>query len=276
MQTTKSIKFLLSIASALVIALIAMYLSTDVASAQVNGEIKRVWIDHNVYEDSQKGMRIHVQFTARNMRGAQGRLVAYFKYQNGVALNDHNGRYRTSLGKVSVGRNFTPRYANSVYKDFKLFMPYAELHMADGYHRLEFDVAAFHTLGSGYTQYARSNGHRFTYDKGPKRPAGPAPNNTCHDAVQGKIAWDYQGSTTWNETNVARLCRGNERSTQPARCFARVMHGGINWGGGTRWQWENAVDLCEGTYNANTTISCFQSAIGRGRSWPSAIRICDR
>ncbi|MDQ3938836.1 MAG: hypothetical protein M3253_09190, partial [Chloroflexota bacterium] len=81
----------------------------------------------------------------------------------------------------------------------------------------------------------------------------PAPPIRCQDAVQGKIAWNYSGSTTWAPNNVERLCRGAS-DDQPARCFQRVMHGGINWGGGTRWEWQNAIDLCEGTADANATI----------------------
>lgn len=48
---------------------------------------------------------------------------------------------------------------------------------------------------------------------------------------------------------------------QPARCFNRVMHGGINWDGRTRWDWRNAIDLCEGTTNADATVL-------------SAVRLC--
>lgn len=98
----------------------------------------------------------------------------------------------------------------------------------------------------------------------------------CHDAVQGKIAWNYSDSTTWNEANISRLCAGSEDSVQPASCFNRIMHNGINWGGGTKWRWENALNLCEGTTNADATISCFQGEIQQGHNWQSAIAACER
>jgi hypothetical protein len=97
----------------------------------------------------------------------------------------------------------------------------------------------------------------------------------CAARVQGHIAWDYQGSTRWNDANVERLCRGAETSAGPAVCFQQVMHGGVEWGGGTRWQWENAIDLCEGTTDAARTISCFQSNIAAGVQWSQAIRTCE-
>jgi hypothetical protein len=96
----------------------------------------------------------------------------------------------------------------------------------------------------------------------------------CSSRVQGQIAWDYQGSTSWNPTNVQNLCRGASNPTQPAQCFNRAMHGGINWGGGTQWEWKNALNLCAGTNNADATISCFQTKIREGVGWPDAIRIC--
>ena len=97
---------------------------------------------------------------------------------------------------------------------------------------------------------------------------------TCENAVQGKIAWDYNGSTQWNPSNVNRLCRGSA-SVEPARCFEHAMHGGVNWGGSTRWQWGNAIDLCEGSADAARTVRCFQNQIARGQSWQNAIAACD-
>jgi hypothetical protein len=96
----------------------------------------------------------------------------------------------------------------------------------------------------------------------------------CAEAVQGEIAWDYSGSTRWAATNVERLCSGAEDSDQPARCFDRVMHDGIDWGGGTRWRWKNALNLCRGTLDADATINCFERKIARGVSWQKAIPQC--
>lgn len=99
-------------------------------------------------------------------------------------------------------------------------------------------------------------------------------NSECHNAIQGKVAWDYKGSKAWNSTNIERLCKGNERSAEPASCFNQVMHGGINWGGSTQWGWKNALNLCAGSAKADATINCFQQAKGKGHSWQAAINIC--
>ena len=95
----------------------------------------------------------------------------------------------------------------------------------------------------------------------------------CQEAVQGKIAWDYNGSKQWNPSNVGALCL-NATTTEPAVCFNAVMHGGINWGGGTKWYWKNALNLCRGTYGARLTVKCFEEHIKNSFSWQKAIEAC--
>lgn len=94
-------------------------------------EIEKVWLEHNVWEDGVNGMRIHVKFNVDNMKGLEGRLIAYFYNddKSGTPLNDMNGRYKTTDGKVSVGEDFVPTYDGSSWADFQIFMPYNELHI---------------------------------------------------------------------------------------------------------------------------------------------------
>lgn len=106
-------------------------------------------------------------------------------------------------------------------------------------------------------------------------PAPPG-NGVCAEAVQGRIAWNYEGNKHWAQSNIERLCAGAEDSAEPATCFNRAMHGGLDWGGGTRWQWENALNLCRGTRDANRTIQCFEREIAAGSAWRAAIPTCRR
>jgi hypothetical protein len=100
--------------------------------------------------------------------------------------------------------------------------------------------------------------------------------NTCRNAVDGRIAWDYNGSKSWAAPNLARLCRGAETTREPARCFEHVMHGGINLGKGTIWTWQNALALCAGTLDADRTTQCFEKQIGAGTQTSRAIDACSR
>lgn len=102
-----------------------------------------------------------------------------------------------------------------------------------------------------------------------------AGSESCFDAVQGQVAWNYQGSTQWGRANVERLCEGAEDSGAPARCFRTAMHGGTDKGdGSTRWRWQDALALCRGTRDADATIGCFRERVERGASQQQAIEAC--
>ena len=105
--------------------------------------VRKVWVDHNQYQDSVKGMRIHVKFEVNNFKGATGTVNAYFYQKDGDPLKDTNGSYYTTSGNVSTwGNNFQPSYVNATYNDYTLFMPYSELHLR-GKHNLKFYIRIF-------------------------------------------------------------------------------------------------------------------------------------
>jgi len=97
---------------------------------------------------------------------------------------------------------------------------------------------------------------------------------TCHDAVQGNIAWDYNNDRTWQDSNIATLCGTAANSEQPAWCFDYVMFGGVNWGGGTRWDWTNAVNLCQSATSAVNRVDCFEYILSLGNTWEGASGFC--
>lgn len=98
-----------------------------------------------------------------------------------------------------------------------------------------------------------------------------AGQDTCRNAVQGQVAWNTAGNTRWADSNVERLCRGAQTSTEPARCFEQIMSGQIDGGG---WTWQPVLDLCEGSPDAGATISCYQRERGAGRDRSAAIARC--
>lgn len=105
-------------------------------------------------------------------------------------------------------------------------------------------------------------------------PIGGGGRFVCASAIQDRIAWDYQGNTHWERSNIRDLCGGAEDSTEPARCFETVLHGGINWGEGRNWEWANAIALCAGTRDSRATIGCFRQQVRNGYHWEDAIRDC--
>lgn len=137
---------------------------TDTPKAVPKAHIQKVWVDHNQYQDSVKGMRIHVKFDVDNFKDTKGRVVAYFYTKNGNPLKDTNGSYKTTTGDVSaVSHIFQPSYVNTVYQDFKFFMPYQELHMARGKYNLKFYIRIF--SGTWNALSDKSDWVHFTYSR---------------------------------------------------------------------------------------------------------------
>lgn len=96
--------------------------------------IDNITVDHNVYQDGLKGMKIHVKFNVYNAYQHKVKVCVYFYYKNGDALKGISGsNYITSDGSVTVQSNqSTADYTNTTWSDFKLFMPYTYLNMKSG------------------------------------------------------------------------------------------------------------------------------------------------
>jgi serine/threonine protein kinase len=88
-----------------------------------------VTVDHNISDNDEKGMLIHIKFKISNMQGKQGEVAVWFYYENGDDLTDLNNEYESN-GHVAAIKYFTPSYSESIYQDFKVFMPNKELHVS--------------------------------------------------------------------------------------------------------------------------------------------------
>jgi len=138
-----------------------------------------------------------------------------------------------------------------------------------------FDSASGHSSTEGIrTKHLPPPPANTMQQKGPKIQKAVIYRQACANALQDKIAWNYQGSKRWNPANIKSLC-GNIKVNAPAVCFNNVMHGGLNWGGGTKWKYKNAMNLCRSTENASRTIGCFRSVMKTHKGkWQHAINAC--
>jgi len=116
--------------------------------------IDSLWVDHGVYEDNQRGMKIHLKFSVYNMLGKTGHIAAYFYFEDGRVLKDINERYCSKGGNVtSSWESFKPSYNNSIFQDYTLFMPYSELHCDnDKKYELKFFVSVWDNDNRELTQ----------------------------------------------------------------------------------------------------------------------------
>ena len=113
-------------------------------------------------------------------------------------------------------------------------------------------------LAAAYTSRVMANEHELN----------------CAKHIQDKIAWDTNGHTKWEQTNINKLCQGTAKSKEPGECFNKVMNGHVKWGDGDKWKWENAIRLCAGTSDSEQTITCFQNRVHTVTSWEEAILQC--
>lgn len=127
-------------------------------------QINSIWVDHNEFSNGQKGMMIHIDFEANGLLNHTLNPVAYFEFSNGTALDDYDGNYRTTDGHVSVGDTGVSNYEGCQWKDFKLFMPYEQLHMSSGSYSLQFFVNIF-DKSDGNKCLVRSKKYSFTFTK---------------------------------------------------------------------------------------------------------------
>ena len=117
------------------------FLVSDDPVARIN----EVSVDHNVFEDNKKGMRIFVSFQAWHMPFEEGRVIMYFYFRDGRRLENLNNQFGTNNGQVACGRDFTPGFFRSVYTDRSVFMPYSELHLiGSGRFLLHFETRIHH------------------------------------------------------------------------------------------------------------------------------------
>ncbi len=126
-------------------------------------KINRIWVDHNTFNGGQKGMMIHIDFEVNGLKNHTINPVAYFYYSNGNRLNDYDGYYRTTDGQVSIGDTSNADYEGTQWKDFKLFMPYNQLHMGTGNYDLKFQIE-IHDKTSGKS-LLRSDYQGFTFSR---------------------------------------------------------------------------------------------------------------
>ena len=106
-----------------------------------NTKFDRIWIDYDITENGQFGMRIHVKFSVYNLKGVSTNLAIFFDRDNvDLRLKSYDGRFQSKNNEVYVYRALKPAYDSTVYEDLDVFIPYSELHLTTGKHNLRIDA----------------------------------------------------------------------------------------------------------------------------------------
>jgi hypothetical protein len=121
--------------------------TTTTKGSKPSAVLDRLWIEYDVTEDGQFGMRIHAKFTVSNMKGISGYLAVFFERENGTRLKSYDNKYQSKAQDVAVYRSIKPAYDPAEYADLAAFIPYSELHLTKGEHNLRVDADLIYENG---------------------------------------------------------------------------------------------------------------------------------
>ena len=153
-------------------------------SSKPSASFKDLWIDYDITEGGQKGMRIHVKFTAYGMKNLDSYLAVYFLDEDGNSLKDNNGKFSSSLDTVAVYKELRPGYDPAEYADYTVFMPYSELDLPNGNWDLTMDVKLIYKAGGAIQDLTKKV---FNYKQGNTTPQ----NTSSITATVNRIWIDY-------------------------------------------------------------------------------------
>ena len=129
---------------------------TQQGKARPNGEIKSLRVEHNVYQNGVKGMKVYSTFDVNNLNGQTiyGYVYIYWN-DNTTPLHD---AYGNNLSFSGYG---VANYENCRFTDFCVFVPYTGLLLSPGYGtaNLSFDFSIKTSSGD---QLDRRNNTKFT------------------------------------------------------------------------------------------------------------------
>lgn len=158
---------------------------TPYTGTKPTASFKQVWVDQGVTEGGQRGMRIHVKFTAYGMRNLNSYLAIYFMDESGDYLKDRNGKFASASDDVAVYREITPAYDPAEYNDLTVFMPYDELELPSGNYTLTMDIKLIYKQGGLIQALTKED---FRYSSGGTTQVRPSGSVT---ATVNRIWVDY-------------------------------------------------------------------------------------
>jgi len=109
----------------------------DVApSKTITAQFDKMWVDYDVMEGNELGMRIHASFSVQNMKDIPGYVGYAFETADGERLFTENSAFASTDGQLTIYKDINPAFEDTAYNDLQIFMPYRELPVGSGTHNL--------------------------------------------------------------------------------------------------------------------------------------------
>ena len=99
-------------------------------------------VTQDVTQDGEQGLTISGTLTIIGMKDETGRVEVDFFRENGQVLKDKNQVAYNDDGQVSTSTYITPPY-NETEVNVELFLPYSELHLSPGTHKLKACISLY-------------------------------------------------------------------------------------------------------------------------------------
>jgi len=115
------------------------YAAESETKSEVGATLNRVWVDYDVFENGQKGMRVHVNFEVTGLKGVDSKLVARVQKEDGSLLMSSSENSNEN-GELQVEYAMKPGYPTTVYKDADMFLPYSDINLRKGVWNLKLDI----------------------------------------------------------------------------------------------------------------------------------------
>lgn len=239
-NTMNRLKFRLCI----LFTLIVLTMSATSVHASTNAEFKKVWLEHGVTKNGQKGMVVHAKITIDGMKGKKVDAVAWIKDENGNYLKKWNGNNLYNEKRLNV------TYENSVWEDVPIFIPYDDMDFKSGKHSY-YALVSINSI-NGKCLYV-SDDVEFTgtgsggNSKTPNNVLHPALDFTVKDRVEnadGSITSTLISKCTiCHASGICNLCAGQGGKWGGYGAYARYVICGSCGGGGR-------CKYCGGTGNS--------------------------
>ena len=114
---------------------------------KITATYKDMWVDYDVYENNQKGMKVHAKFSVSGMKNVEGYLAVYFETKAGERLKSEVSGFRSTSGQLAAYKTITPGFDQTDYNDLVVFIPYSAFNLTTGKHDLKMDADIIYKEG---------------------------------------------------------------------------------------------------------------------------------